>query len=150
MKTSAFVGFFLYNQAISAFQLHGAPLSLQSKSLYLGVVGHVVNDPDPDVSSHRAHDGADSSSVTTRQAFLAKTLVASSLPCLLGGIPPAFAYDIAGVYAFFDALDHLLTIFCNRSYSMHSLQIVFVQDPRPERPSTPTGQGACPPSARSA
>ena len=127
MKTSAFVGFFLYTQAISAFQLHGAPLSLQSKSLYLGVVGNVVNDPDPDVSSHRAHDGADSSSVTTRQAFLAKALVAaSSLPCLLGGIPPAFADDIAGVYEFFDALTVLFVfdLFCNPSYSMHSLHLL--------------------------
>ena len=123
MKTSAFVGFFLYTQAISAFQLHGAPLSLQSKSLYLGVVGNVVNDPDPDVSSHRGS----SSSVTTRQAFLAKALVAaSSLPCLLGGIPPAFADDIAGVYECFDALTviFVLDLFCNPSYSMHSLHLL--------------------------
>jgi len=127
MKTSAFVGFVLYTQAISAFQLHGAPLSLQSKSLYLGVVGNVVHDPDPDVSSHRAHDGADSSSVTTRQAFLAKALVAaSSLPCLLGGIPPAFADDIAGVYERFDALTVLFVfdLFRNPSHSMHSLHLL--------------------------
>jgi hypothetical protein len=107
MKTSAFVGFVLYAQAISAFLLHGAPpLSPRSTSRSLGVVDIVVaSDPNPDASSshRRARDGgADHpSSVAARRAFLARGIgitVAPSLPCLLGGIPHASADETSGEY----------------------------------------------------
>ncbi len=94
MKVSALlVGFFPYLHAITAFQSHGflPPRSASLSHVVLGGHGDVVN-----------NDPTTSVSVTTRQAFLAKALIAtSSLPSLLGGIPSAFADDIAGAFDFF-------------------------------------------------
>ncbi len=94
MKVSALVvGFVPYLHVITAFQSHGFLPPRSANYVVLGGHGDVVNN-DP------------STSVATRQAFLAKALIAtSSLPSLLGGIPTAFADDIAGAFDFFLRFD---------------------------------------------
>jgi hypothetical protein len=98
MKAAAFLGFVLSSQAVSAFRLHCTSQSARHAFGVLGSHDNIVSDYDPDGLASRGADSSDPSSMITRQAFLAKTLVASSLPSLLGGIPSAFADEIAGVY----------------------------------------------------
>jgi hypothetical protein len=166
MRASPLLGFALYClRASSAFQSRGAPPSPpRSASISHGTV--------PCGQGDAANDDRGATTIAPRREFLARALVAtSSLPFLLGGIPSAFADDIAGEFVWHPLERFDVSPENDCPFSMKTLPPKNCRLPRhpqrtsilppsrssrfsqarlPESPSTPTDPADCHPCVRSA